>query len=265
MANVHIISDLFLEYNESSEAEEVLPPDIDLVIFNGNIGNHIKRSFLYMETMCKKYPEVQFVVNLGQQELYSNYDKYVDEISNGIQIRRDNHPNWLKNLHYSKGSMLITLRDGTQVDVLCTYGFPKIYTYEGSWEDTYWHRNHCVKIVYGHDEIAHFKPDSTSNVLHGAVPIFATKRDIDDLHEKEWKLAQDWELTPTVIKILVTHINPYKDTRCDGSKVSAYNIHLEKGYWIGSNTPVDGIIFLGAKLFSNPGRGVEARSRIFSI
>lgn len=265
MANVHIISDLFLDFNEHSDSEEVLPDGTDLVIFNGNIAKHIKRAFLYMEKLCKLYPDVQFVINLGQQELYSNYDKFVDEVPNAIQVRKDNQPNWPKNLHYSRQPMLITLKDGTQVDVLCKYGFPKIYTYEGQWEDTIWHRNHCTNIVYGHDEIAHFKPDATSNVLHGAVPIFATKKDIDELHEKEWKAVQDWELTPTVIKILVTHINPYRDTRCSKSKVAAYNIHLEKGYWIGSDTFIDGIIFLGAKLYSNPGRGIDARSRVFKI
>ena len=265
MANVHLISDLFIEYNEYSDSEEVIPSNADLVIFNGNIGKHVKRGFLYMEKLCKLYPDVQFVVNLGQQELYANYDKFVDEIANAVQVRKDNNPYWPKNLHYSRRPMIITLRDGTQVDVLCTYGFPKIYATEGNWEDTYWHRNHCVKIVYGHDEITHFKPASTSNVLHGAVPVFATQKDIDDLHEKEWKLVQDWELTPSVIKILVTHINPFKDTRNSGIQAVAYNIHLERGYWVGSNTFVDGIIYLGAKLYSNPGRGVNARSRVFKI
>ncbi len=265
MANVHIISDLYLEYNESSKSEEIIPPEAELVVFNGNIGKHIKRGFLYIETLCNLYPEVQFVVNLGQRELYSAIDKHIDEVSIGLELRRDNSPSWPKNLHYSRNPMLINLRSGTQVDVLCTYGFPQIYAYQGLWEDTIWHKNHCVKVVYGKDEIAHAKPAETSNVLHGAIPIFATMQDINQLHDKEWKLVKKWEITNSVIKILVTHINPFKDTRCANMTVSPYNIHLERGYWITSNTLVENVNFLGAKLYSNPGTGNIARSRFFSI
>ena len=97
------------------------------------------------------------------------------------------------------------------------------------------------------------------------IPIFASQEDINRFHDNETKTVRDWELTPSVIKILVTHINPYKDTRCENQSVTPYNIHLEKGYWIGSNTQVNGIRFVGAKLYANPGRGVEARSRLFHI
>ncbi len=265
MSNVHVISDLFLGFNESSISEEILPPDTDLVIFNGNIGMHIKRSFLYMETMCKLYPDVQFVVNLGARELYSSYDKVVNEISNSIMVRKDNNATWPKNLHFDNKPMIITLRDGTQVDVLCLYGFPHIHSYQGSWEDTFWYKNHCKDIVYGLDQIEDHIPKNTSRVLHGAIPIFVTVEDINKLHEKEWKIAQSWEIKPSVIKILVTHINPFIDSRCNNCKVSPYNIHLQTGYWVGSDTEVSNVGFLGGKLYSNPGRGTEARSRIFKI
>jgi len=265
MANMHIISDLFLEYNEFSDSEEIIPSKADLVIFNGNIGKHIKRGFLYIEKLCKLYPDVQFVVNLGSSELFSNYDKHVDEIPTGLELRRDNSPTWPKNLHYSRDSMIIKLRDGTEVDVLCRYGYPYIYACNGRWEDTIWHRNHCKAIVYGKDEIKHFKPDATSDVLHGAIPVFATMQDINDLHEKEYLYVKKWEIQNTVIKILVTHINPYIDSRCRNLKVSPYNIHLERGYWIASDTYVDNIKFLGAKLYSNPGTGALARNRLFNI
>lgn len=265
MSNVHIISDLYLEYNEPSSSDEVIPSNTDLVVFNGNIGKHIKRGFLYIEKLCHLYPDVQFVVNLGLRELYVSADKYINEISHALEIRRDTNPKWPKNLHYSNTSMIIPLRDGNTVDVLCKYGFPKIYNCKGLWEDTVWYKNHQIKVVYGHDEIAPYKPASTSNVLHGAVPIFASMKDINELHEKEWKTVQDWELTPTVTKILVTHINPYKDSRCDDCTVAPYNIHLEHGYWIGSNQYMNGINFLGSKLYANPGTGSEARSRFFVI
>ncbi len=262
---MHIISDLYLEYNEFSDPEEILPIGTDLVIFNGNIGTHLKRSFLYIEKLCKLYPEVQFVVNLGLQEMYMTFDKVVNEVFSGMILRRDNNPNWPKNLHFGDEPMLITLKDGTQVDVLCQYGFPYIHECQIDWTDTIWFRHHCKEIVYGLDEIEPHVPSNTSRVLHGAIPIFVTKDDINELHYREWKKVQKWETTPSVIKILVTHINPYKDTRCEGCIVSPYNIHLDKGYWVSSNTPIDGVLFLGARLYSNPGRGIDARSKIFKI
>jgi len=265
MAKVHVISDLHLEFNEISISEQTLPPGTNLVIFNGNIGKHIKRGFLYIETMCNLYPEVQFVVNLGERELYSTYDKFVNEVRTALSVRRDNSTTWPKNLHFSEKNMILSLKDGTQVDILCTYGFPYIHSFTGAWEDTIWYRNHCKDIVYGLDEIVDHVPAATSRVLHGAIPIFVTKDDINHMHDKEWKTVRDWETKPSVIKILVTHMNPYIDTRYGSCKVTPYNIHLDTGYWIGSNTFIDGVRFLGSKLYSNPGRGIDARSRVFEI
>jgi len=265
MANLHVISDLFLEYNEFSDSEETIPLETDLVVFNGNIGKRLKRGFLYIEKLCHLYPDVQFVVNLGFLELFASINKNTNEIANASEMRRDNNPTWPKNLHYSNEPMIIRLRDGTEVDVLCTYGYPHIYSCSDRWEDTIWHRNVTIDVVYGKDEISYMKPLGTSDVLHGAIPIFATMQDINMLHEKEYNIVKKWEIKPTVIKILVTHINPYNDTRCRNMIVSPYNIHLQHGYWIASDTYVDNVNFLGAKLYSNPGTGPIARSKIFRI
>lgn len=266
MSKVHVISDLHLDFNENSISEEVIPQGTDLVIINGNISRHIKRAFLYIETLCKLYPDVQFVVNLGEKERYSVPEKRVGELIDNIEVRSVASESWPKNLHLSKKPMLITLRDGTQVDVLCTYGFPKIHSYAGDWEDTPWHKNIHVDILYDFLGDKHiYKPMKTSNVEHGMVPVFASLEDINRFHDNETKIARDWEITPSVIKILVTHINPYKDTRCENQKTTPYNIHLQTGYWIGSNTLIDGMRFVGSKLYSNPGRGIEARSRFFNI
>lgn len=266
MSKVHVISDLYLDFNENSASEEVIPTETDLVIINGNISKHIKRAFLYIETLCRLYPDVQFVVNLGEKERYSGPEKRIDELMDNIEARSVSNASWPKNLHFSRKPILITLRDGVKVDVLCTYGFPEIHSYNGDWEDTSWHKNIHVDVLYDFfGENSKYKPIGTSNVEHGMVPVFASQQDINRFHAQETKTARDWELTPSAIKILVTHINPYKDSRCENQSVTPYNIHLEKGYWIGSNTQVNGIRFVGAKLYANPGRGVEARSRIFHI
>ena len=143
MIKVHVISDLDLGFTEFADPIDETIPDVDLVILNGNIG-HLKRSMLYAETLCNKYPNIPFVYNLGEKELYwDNIEKFTGETIQGLTIRKRTNTTWPKNLYWdSKESLIITLQNGQEVDVLCTYGFPKIYSYEGNWEDTSWHKNY---------------------------------------------------------------------------------------------------------------------------
>lgn len=266
MSKLHIISDLYLGFNENSDTDEFIPPETDLVIFNGNISKSIKRSFLYMEKLARSHPDVQFVVNLGEKEIYSSIEKYVNELTNNIKARSISNPTWPSNLHFNTEPTIIQLRDGHQVDVFCTYGFPKIHNFTCKWEDTVWHKYVHVDILYGLPEsVLKQKPSNTSDVPVGAFPSFATPEDINRLHEIELKRIRDWETTPSVTKILVTHICPYEDPRFEGQSVTPHNIHLEKGYWIGSGTYISNINFLGARLYANPGRGKEVRARLFNI
>ncbi len=265
MSNVHIISDLFLGYNEFSSEEEAIPESTDLVIFNGNLG-HLKRGMLYVETLCRKYPDVQFVYNLGQTEKYQTFTKNVNEVENSLAIRKSSSPTWPKNLHWDTNSQIIKLRNGKTVDVMCKYGFPKIHKCNIDWENTVWYKDHVMDVIYWFDSRnISDKPKETSDVAHGGVPIFATIDWINQQHEKEWLDVKKWEITPTCYKILITHINPFKDTRCYGLDVSPYLIHLYNGLWISSNTVCEGINFLGGDLYSNPGRGSVARSKIVEI
>lgn len=265
MSNVHIISDLFLGYNEFSSEEEIIHESVDLVIFNGNLG-HLKRGMLYVETLCKKYPDVQFVYNPGQTEKYQTFPKNINEFENSLTIRKSSSPTWPKNLHWSLTNQIIKLRNGRSVDVMCKYGFPKIYKCNIDWKDTIWHKDYVMDVIFGFDSRnASDKPIETSNVEHGQMPIFATMDWINQQHEKEWLEVKKWEITPTCYKILVTHINPFNDNRCNGQEASPYLIHLYNGLWVGSNTTCNGINFLGGKLYSNPGRGSTSRSKIIEI
>jgi predicted phosphodiesterase len=66
MFKIHVISDLLYGFHEKTEPEDaVIPSDVDLVIFNGNLATNAKRSILYAYTMAKKYPDVQFVSVIG--------------------------------------------------------------------------------------------------------------------------------------------------------------------------------------------------------
>jgi len=258
---IHIISDLFLGFTEFSTNEEILP-DCDLVIINGNIGK-LKRAMLYVETLCNKYPDIPFVVNLGLTE-QSQPEKYPGEVEESLRIRRDSNNSWPKNLIYTKEPTTIRLKNGDVANLLCAYGYPKILKCNIDWKETDWYKYHSTRIVEGSQ--TEFKPDETSNVRHGVLPIPMSIEDINKQHDLEWKKIKTWEITPGEGKrILVTHVNPYKDSRYTGLSVSPYLIHLMYGTWICADTHIYGLNFLGGKLYSNPGRGSIARSKVVVI
>lgn len=265
MIKVHIISDLFFEYPEVTDDVELqIPDEANLVILNGNIG-YLKRSMMHAETLSNMYPDKQFVCNLGEYEKYRTLYKYYGEIEDNLEIRKVSNSSWPKNLHWSRNNHLITLSNGTPVDILCMYGFPKISSYEGDWKNTNWYKNYISELTWDihHPEV--FKPIGISNVPRGELPIWASLEWINKQHDIEFKIAQKWELTPTCFKILVTHINPFKDSRLIGQTTSPYSIHLNNMLWVSSDTKMESVRFLGARLVTNPGRGPIARSHIVTV
>lgn len=265
LLTVHVISDLFLGYNEFADEEHVLPK-VDLVVINGNIGN-IKRCVLYAETLCKKYPNTKFILNFGEQELYSTVDK-ID--GNGIIqatiFRKNTSEFWPKNLYFSDEPMIIEFDNGRAIDVLCMYGFPKIHSYEGDWKAYTWYQNYPMLLDDIDWKDTEFKPKETSDVRHGFAIKFASMEWINERHEQETTKARNWENTVSnLTKVLITHINPFKDTRCTGQNTSPYLIHLNEGLWVSSNYKSDNIRFLGARLLSNPGRGIDARNQVADV
>ena len=265
MIKVHVISDLDLGHNEFCDPVDETIPDVDLVIINGNIG-HAKRSALYAETLSLKYPNIQFVWNLGELERYWQVmDKFTGEMENNIKIRKASNPKWPKNLHWCHDdSMIIDLKNGESVDIFCTYGFPKIVSYNGDWKETNWYKNYVAEWTYDINKFVE-KPKTSSNVSHGIVPIWATQDWVNSKHEEVEKKIKKWELNVTTFKILVTHINPYKDNRLINQTTSPYLIHLNNMLWVTSNTVVDNVNYLGANLYANPGRGAEIRSKVIQV
>ena len=266
MVKIHLISDLFLDFHEFSIEEEVIP-DVDLCVINGNIGM-IKRCMLYAETLSRKYPDIQFVINLGQYELYEAFnEKFKDELHENILIRKNTNSSWPKNLHYSREPIQIKVKSGYTLDILCLYGFPLIYNTAIPWEQTNWHKFYKMEIDNTDTpEGRWYKPKNSSNVCHGDFPIMATKDYIHKLHIDEENKARTWELANNNCKkILITHINPYMDSKLVNQTVAPFNIHLYNGYWLTSDTKVNGIMFMGGKLYSNPGRGTDARSHVITV
>jgi hypothetical protein len=271
MFKLHVISDLNYGFNEPTEpADETIPSDVDLVVFNGNLGNP-KRSIFYAHNMSKKYPDVQFVYNLGTYERYWRmFTKYEYEREDNFNVRINNSNDWLPNLHWkdprTDNGLLIKLRTGQTVDVFPVYGFPKIYSYEGSWEDTFFYQNHSICARHKDEFLeGEEKPKELAYVSYGGLPIWASMDwDNEKYNEMNLKLKR-WESSLQHYGILVTHLSPYKDSRLSNCKVAPYEIHLDNRIWITSHDRVKNINYLGAKLYSNPGRGLERRSEVIEL
>lgn len=264
MFRIHVISDLNLGFNEHCDIEDETMPNVDLVILSGNIGN-IKRSALYVETIAKKYPNIQFFWGWGELERYfTTIEKFDGEVEESQKFRMAN-ANIPSNLHWAfNDRVFIKLQNGQTVDIFHAYGFPYILTYEGEWEDSYWFKNYIMHIET--DSIAFpYKPKETSNVKHGGVPIWATKEWVNKNYELTLDKLRKWELEVTGFKILITHINQYNDTRLKNFKYWPYKIHLNNMVWVTSNNNAGNVNFLGAQLLTNPGRGSIFRSNVYEV
>lgn len=265
---IHVISDLFLGFNEKAEFEHTIPA-VDLVIINGNIGL-LKRSMLYAETLCKKYPNVKFIYNFGELEAYYNRDdKEPNLFSKQMHLRKNEGNFWPKNLYWDDEPFILDFEDGRRLDVLCVYGFPNIVKYDGEWEHTHWYKNYNILDQIEDIDIKNtvIKPKNTSYVKHGTSRnmVRATPEYINQCHLMEKEKVQKFELRKTATKLLITHINPYKDNRYFNLYTRPYEIHLLDGYWIASNQSSIDTQFLGATLISNPGRGKNAREKIYNL
>lgn len=262
MFKLHIISDLDYDFNEFSDEIDETIPDVDLVVINGNISRHLKRSMLYAETLAKRYPSVHFIFNQGEKEKYMNFfPKFNNEGEENSKLRQWANDSWPKNL-YSQKNIRLNLKSGDAVDVLCMYGFPFIHSYTGEWEDTHWCRNYVSEVTEDQNK---FIPPGVSHVYCGQGPVWATKDWINEKHIEEFQTVKSWELDKSSYKILVTQINPYKDIRTQGQKVSSYNVHLHNKLWITTGILDAPVNYLGAKLVSNHGRGFEPRSKVITI
>ena len=275
MFTIHVISDLRLGLTEQTPEEEQNLPDVDLVILNGNIGV-LKRTIMYAFELCKKYPDVQFVYNDGQLERYwgqaPKETKWEHENSLGMRISSSD--DWPKNLHWrdprKEAGMLITLRTGKVVDIYTDYGFPKIVSYTGDWKETDWYKNYCIVAEYVHNLPKWgIWPEEANIVKQGVIPLWFTKDYINDIFSqselklKRWESGKDRSKIHS--KILVTHLSHHPDVQYKNCKVSPYVIHMRDKVWVTSGSKVDQSNFLGGRLYSNPGRGILARSQTFSM
>lgn len=263
MIKIHVISDLNLGFNEFADPVDETLPACDLVVFNSNID---KRSLLYIETLCKKYPKIQFLIN-GAVPLLS-MPTQAPGLDNQLTARQMISDYWPKNLHVNcSWPTDITIGD-QKLDILCLYGTPKFSNPEVDISQSMFCRSH--RGAFGvTDDHSLFRPKNADEVYHGVYPIMPTARLSNFSHDIEEQLARKWELTYNETsgkKLLVTRMSPLLEPMLDGFNYSIYTgIHLEHGVWVTAHRPWDKTVYLGAKLLANPGRGSVARSKVFEI
>ena len=264
---VHLIHDLYYGFNEPTEPADLALPDVDLVIFNGNLAHHGKRSIYYAYQLCAMYPDIQFVYNDGYKERYQTVvDKWKDEYENSMTIR-SSHGDWPKNLHWrdprTDEGLNILLRTGQTVSVWTCFGFPNIKSYDGDWEDTWFYCNIGLEStpVYKLESDIH---PGTDLKLFGDLTTWASPEWVHQRFIEQENKIRNWETGLEHYGILVTHLNPYKDDRLNGIKYSGYNIHLANRLW--ATTQLDqNVNYVGAMLRSNPGRGSIARGKVLEV
>lgn len=285
---IHVIHDLWYGYNEPTEPEDLVLPDVDVVILNGNLSYTIKRSMLYAFELANMYPNIHFVYNDGYAERYlQTVEKWEYEASDSMKVRMSSSADWPKNLHWkdprSDQGIEIVLKTGQTISVWTCFGFPEVIQYD-SWEDTWFYKNIGVKeTLYTNFDHDVFLPESDikffGNVIEWATPEYVNQQ----FKEQETKI-RNWEHSAKPIAthdefnvpiertnwkakyfgILVTHLNPYKDPRLDNIKYKSYNIHWDNRPWITTNQEKS-MNFLGSKLCSNAGRGSGPRSKFLEV
>ena len=175
MINVHVISDYYLGFNEFTTTIDEDLPESDLVIVVGNMGL-IKRSMLYVEHLCKKYPAKQFIINVGRTE-DGLHQKNNTELSDGLTTRQMISEFWPSNLHYGhKKPIALTIKE-QKLEILCLHGFPHIVDESvdvNKWKSTSWYKyaTHGITV-----DQAEFKLKEAADIYHGWFPKFS----IDDI------------------------------------------------------------------------------------
>jgi len=264
---VHVIHDLWYGFNEPTDPEDLHIPDVDIVILNGNLSHHPKRSMFYAFELANKYPDVQFVYNDGYVERYRQViDKWKYELEDSMNIRIKNSQDWPNNLHWkdsrSEHGLDILLRTGQTISVWPCFGFPDIIAYD-KWEDTWFYRN----ISEGQIPVYKLDYDTlpgTNLKIFGDITHWATPEFIKQHFKKQEDMIRKWEVNAKHFGIIVTHLNPYKDPRLGDIKYKGYNIHWVNRLWVTTQQEKK-ISYLGGTLYSNPGKGSGPRSKFLEV
>jgi hypothetical protein len=262
MIKAHVVSDLMLFNNTVDPSDEVIP-ECDIAFVVGNIG-YARRTMFYSETLCAKYPNTQFIFNMGRTETLhaKNESQYVD----GLRTRQMLSPFWPSNLHYAhRESIKLTINEVT-LDILCLPGYPKVaetVEYDAVWKSHNWYRFASHGVTYDHND---FKVQGAADVPHGWFPIVSTPELCRIDHDKDLVLINEWldNRTDNVPKILVTAFSPIADPGMPNVDYVMYP-GANPDYWIFGGTKANTTTDTGTVLYGNPGRELNARSEVLAI
>ena len=256
MTKIHVISDLEYWINELAHPAEGEVPECELVVVNGNIGQ-FRRSMLYTEGMCKKYPNLTFIYNPGKREAARQKNRY--ELTTALTTRQRMSELWPKNLKYGFQKPIDLDINGGKYSVLCMFGYPK--TTEkvevSAWHKTEWYKE--VNLGHTQDQSL-FKPVDSVDIYHGSYPLWTTPEMCNEEHDKEADIVKEWLANCADKKILITHLNPFNDPCMAGVSYQLYpNLISNDVIWISSGLVSD------SNVYSNAGRGESIRNRVLEI
>ena len=263
MIKVHVISDFYLPFIEFSTETDVSLPECDLVVIAGNMGQ-IKRVMVYVESLCRKYPDKQFIFNTGRTE-DGLHQKNNTEMSDGLTNRQSLSNFWPKNLHYGfQKPISLTIND-QKIEVLCFHGFPYIAEDnidDSIWKSTQWYKYATHGVTYDQKE---FKHKDAADIYHGWFPKFSTVERCREDHDLEYDIVKQWlnNAPSDVTKILVTALFPKNDPCLEGIDYTMYP-GINPDVWIASGRTLEDRTN-NYVLYGNPGREQSAREAVLMI
>jgi hypothetical protein len=263
MITVHVISDYYMGIHEFTNSVDEDLPESDLVIVVGNMGQ-IKRSMLYVETLCKKYPSKQFIINVGRTE-DGLHQKNDTELSDGLTTRQLISEFWPKNLHYSYRKPITLTINERKIDLLCLHGFPHIIeesVNDATWKSTSWYKYATHGVTFDQSE---FKLKEAADVYHGWFSKFSTPERCREDHAIEHGIVNEWlhDKEADTTKILVTALGPDADPCLTNIDYVMYP-NSDPDIWIASGRPIENRTN-HTMLYSNPGRSDSARKSVLII
>lgn len=261
MIKAHVISDLALHEAEWANPIDETLPDCDLVFINGNNGI-LRRSMVFAEAICKKYPHVQVVYLNGRQELVRQKERTI--ISNGLITRKHFSELWPTNLHYDFEKPISLTINNITLDILCLHGYPLIEKDINTdlWKSSDWYRYVTHGLTSDPD---YCRPQGISNASRGEYPVWSSPELCRIDHDKEYAIVNDWcnHREKDTVKILATSLSPINDASLPKIDYTLYP-NITPDYWLVSGHRVD-IQTPSYRLYGNPGAGALARSNVLTI
>jgi len=99
----HVISNIDLDHFEFADDQHEVPNGTKYILIPGSISEYHKRSNLFLDTLAKRYPSCNIIMNVGYDEMIGrNPYKIIDAFLNKVSVNKDQTPN----LYFPKGETI---------------------------------------------------------------------------------------------------------------------------------------------------------------